>query len=268
MNTIVPLVKSYLIPGSTPFLVLMLLVVVVLLFLNDRTRRWGRYWLLAVTVLYWVLCAPLGSALLEAGLSGGIEPLESGAEARAAEAIVVLGGGSVNLRARGEVLSIITGASALRALEAARLYRLMEDPLVIASGGRNESMEDGIPESELLSDVLAEAGVPADRVVQESLSTSTREQAIELRRILRARGIGTFVLVTSPIHMPRSLKVFHVLGMDPIPGPSPLRSEGMFPNRYGLLPSELAQDASVEAVREYMATVYYWLRGWTRAAAD
>jgi uncharacterized SAM-binding protein YcdF (DUF218 family) len=149
-------------------------------------------------------------------------------------------------------------------MEGSRLYNLLGNPLVVASGGRNPSMADGVPESELLAEILVQGGVPRGRILTESLSQNTREQARELKSILEEKRVQRFILVTSPIHMKRSLGVFRAYGLDPIPGVSSMHSEGLFPSRWGLLPTTIALDASAVAIREYMATVYYQLRGWFR----
>jgi uncharacterized SAM-binding protein YcdF (DUF218 family) len=136
--------------------------------------------------------------------------------------------------------------------------------LVIVSGGSNPFLGGGTPESVLLLDMLLEAGIPGEQIILESDSQSTREQAKRIKPILEDRGIDQFLLVTSPIHMRRSMVVFEAHGMVPIPSPSALRSEG-FNGNLSILPSWIALDASQAAIREYMALGYYWLRGWLRA---
>lgn len=265
MTIIAEFVKRFLLPASAPLLILGLTIGVVCLYQGKRLKRWGRVWLTILAVAYWCFSAPLGATLLEAGLTHSYPPITYGSDAAHTKAIVVLGGGSINLRTRGGVISIITSTSALRAMEGARIYSILDDPVVIASGGQNPSMEDGIPESDLLAEVLLESGVPEERIILESLSQSTRQQAEQLEAVLSERGMQRFILVTSPIHMFRSLRVFRALGLDPIPGPSQPHSEGMFPNRWSILPSDIAMDTSAAAMREYLAISYYWLRGWLRS---
>ncbi len=259
------LVKAYLIPGTVPFLLLALLPGVVLLYGNKRLERWGRSWLVGLLVLYWFLSAPLGAGMLEAGLAGGYLQIDEPRHVGPVEAVVVLGGGSINLHARGVTTSILTSETALRVLEGVRLYHRLGDPLVIVSGGRNESMAGGRPESELMAEMMVREGVPPEAILQESLSASTRMQAEELAPILRRYGVRRFLLVTSPLHMRRALAVFQNRGLNAVPAPSVAHSEGLFPNRWSLLPSAIALDASAAAMREYLATVYYWARGWLAA---
>jgi uncharacterized SAM-binding protein YcdF (DUF218 family) len=254
-------IKDYLIPGSSTFLIIGVAIGVILLYTKDRWAKLGKAWLTLLIIFYWIISTQLVAIVLEAGLSGRTEPIEIRDQAEGAEAIVVLGGGSINLRSRGEVFSLLISASALRAMEGIRLYELMDEPLVIVSGGSNPFLGGGTPESILLLDMLLDSGIPGDHIILETESRSTREQAEKIKPLLENMDIDNFILVTSPIHMKRSMAVFEAHGMDPIPSPSALRSEG-FDGKIGILPSWIALDASQSAFREYMALGYYWFRGW------
>ena len=265
MNFLVQFIKDYLIPGSTTFLILCLAVGVTLLFFDEKFRKWGKIWLSGLLLFYWIISSPLGARMLESGLVRSYPAIETKTDADHAQAIVVLGGGSVNLRSRGDVISFPVTASALRALEGARIYRLLDNPIVIASGGSNPNLGGGIPESELLLEMLRDTGVPDDRIEIESNSQSTQEQAENLKGLLQANNISSFVLVTSPIHMLRSMAVFEAQGMNPVAGPASLHSEGFLEDTFILLPSRFALDASQSAMREYLALLYYWANGWLKA---
>ena len=169
-----------------------------------------------------LLSSPAGAGLLARTLTGGYRPIASAAEARGAKVIVVLGSGSVNLRASGRQLSSVTAEAGLRVLEAARLFELLNGPLVIASGGVTEHDGAAAPESVALQRALIDARRAADRIVLESESKNTRDEAIIVKRMLAERGLTDFVLVTSPLHMRRSMLAFEQQGMHPIPSPSPL----------------------------------------------
>ena len=178
------------------------------------------------------------------------------------DAVIVLGGGTINLKSRGEIITLLITESALRSMEGIRLYEILEDPMMIVSGGANPFIGGGRPESELMGELLIDAGVPEDRLIFETLSQSTREQATKLKPVLDEYGIERFVLVTSPIHMRRSMAVFENEGLDAIPSPSSLVSEVFSEGGLGIFPSWLALDSSQAAFREYMALAYYWVRGW------
>lgn len=262
MEGFLQIIKDYFIPGSATFLVIGLVVGVILLHLKERTRRWGRIWLTVLAIVYWIISTPLGAKALEAGLSIGYKPLDSSESLEDVDAIIILGGGSINLKSRGEIITLLITESALRTMEGIRVYELLDEPLVIVSGGSNPFLGGGRPESELMAEMLMEAEIPEERIILETLSQSTKEQASKLKPVLDQHEINSFVLITSPIHMRRSMAVFEEEGLKPIPSPSSLVSEVFTDGGLGIFPSWVALDASQAAFREYMALTYYWVRGW------
>jgi uncharacterized SAM-binding protein YcdF (DUF218 family) len=247
-------------PSGILFLLIVLTPGTVLLFMPSLAR-WGRRWLAALVVLYAVLSTEPGAMLLARTLTGGYRPLVSADEARGAKVVVVLGAGSVNLRASGRQLSTVTAEAGLRVLEAARLSDLLNGPLVIASGGVTERDRAAAPESVALQRALIALGVGADRIVLESESRNTRDEATIVKHILADRGLADFVLVTSPLHMRRSMLAFEQQGMHPIASPSQLMSDRTT-RRSGLLPSEMWLQLCDDVLYEWLARGYYWWRGW------
>jgi uncharacterized SAM-binding protein YcdF (DUF218 family) len=263
MPLIVDFVKMRLQPGSISAIMFVLTVGVVLLYAKPR---WGRVWLTLATLGYWLLTTPLGAGLLARTVATAHAPIHTSAAAGGATAIVMLGGGSINVQAEGRQLTSVSRPSALRAIETARVYHVLGDPLVIVSGGVTDTVPGGAPESDAYQTAVQALGVPADRVVSESESHNTLEEAIVLKRMLRERHIDHFVLVTSPLHMRRSLAVFASQGLYPVPSPAPLdakRRADPFP----LFPNNGALEIGNDAVYEWCALAYYWANGWTRPRA-
>lgn len=246
---------------STISCMLALLAPGTLLLFVPSLARWGRRWLAAVVFFYLVLSSPAGAGLLARTLIGDYRPLASAAEARRARVVVVLGSGSVNLRAAGRQLSSVTVDAGLRVLEAARLFELLNGPLVIASGGVTERDGAAAPESVALRRALIDVGVRADRILLESESKNTRDEVIIIKRMLADRGLTEFVLVTSPMHMRRSMLAFEQQGMHPIPSPAPLIPDRTSA-RSALLPSGLWLQVGDSALYEWLARGYYWWNGW------
>jgi uncharacterized SAM-binding protein YcdF (DUF218 family) len=228
-----------------------------------RLARWGRRWLVAVTIFYWVISSPAGAGLLARTLTYGYAPIASADAAPGTQAIVLLGSGSVNLRAGGRQLSSVTMDAGMRVLEAARLFELLHGPIVIASGGVTEHDGAAAPESAALQRALIDLGVTPDRIVLESASKNTRDEAVIIKKMLGARGITRFVLVTSPLHMRRSMSTFEREGLHPIPGPSPLVPDRSVA-RVAWLPSDLWLSVGDSVLYEWMARGYYWWQGWLR----
>jgi uncharacterized SAM-binding protein YcdF (DUF218 family) len=175
-------------------------------------------------------------------------------------AIVVLGGGSFTYRTGDLSLNLPSNSTALRVLEAARLYRLLGDPLIIASGGVVFRAGNPAPESDIIGKSLIDLGVPSQRIVSDSRSRNTREQATELKGMLEARRIDHFVLVTSPMHMRRAMAVFKAAGLAPFPSVALARSDPS-PEAWAWVPDQGWLWVSDEAIYDYFALAYYWARG-------
>lgn len=169
-------------------------------------KRRGRPGLLAGAGLaLWVLMTPAFHALL-------LRPLEyryPQPRDLSADAIVVLGG------------SLLPGASdpgggpaldrdgSARLLAAARLHRQTGLPVVVTGG----SVFGNGSWAPAAAKALEEAGVPAGKIVQEGSSADTCENAFLTAEIFRARGWTRPLLLTSAVHLPRTVRAFEAAGL-------------------------------------------------------
>ena len=263
MDAIFEIIKAYMIPGSFEFLLIGFILGVILLFAHRETRIWGSSLLAFLAVLYFLLSLPLAARTFERILRDQSEPVRTVEAAKGAEAIVVLGGGSATFRAGGNQINELSGASALRVLEGARLYELLDHPAVVVSGGTDELADALTPESVPMQQELVDLGVELEHITLESISGDTHEQARQLGELLEANEFEDFILVTSPIHMRRALSTMRAEGLDPVPSPSSQHSEGHVVESGGILPHPSALRASHAAIREGLAVLFYWLNGWT-----
>lgn len=260
------LVKSMLTPGSSGFLLLGLTAGLVLLAWGERPRRWGARWLTLLAAAYWILALPATASALESMLDSGWLPLSqtSGVEGRAV--IIVMGGGGDTYRAGTMAFSAPGEASALRAMEGARVYGLLDDALVIASGGPGGESGRGEAESRMLRSVLEANGVPGARIREESLSSSTREEALLLAEMLAGMDADHVIVVTSPSHLRRALGALAAVGIRAVGSPSREHNETRA-SAPPFLPSEGGLKDSRQAMREILALVYYAARGWLAPVA-
>ncbi len=162
-----------------------------------------------------VLLLVAGNASFAAGLLRSLEfqnlPL---AEIPKADAIVVLGGATephvpprpwVELREEGD-----------RVVYAAKLYREGKAPRMILSGGRVQWQRKLPPESADMTELVEAMGVPKTAILQDPTSLNTRENAVNVKKIMEAEGIKRILLVTSAMHMPRALALFKHQGINAI----------------------------------------------------
>src|ERR1044071_4459588 len=254
------LLKASFQPASLTLFLMLAAAATALLYLRPAVARWGRRLLTVALVAYWILSSPAGVGLLARTVTGGYRPIATAADADGAQAVVLLSGGSRTIHAAGGRLTQMTYPSALRVLEAAWVYRLLGDPLVIVSGGVTEREAGALPESQAIRDAIVALGVPASRIVVESQSRNTREEAVVLKRLLAERAIERFVIVTSAVHMGRSLATFAVAGLHPVPSASPIYQDGT-DRPFPLAPNEVSLEIGNAVVYEWCARAYYWWNG-------
>jgi uncharacterized SAM-binding protein YcdF (DUF218 family) len=244
----------------SPLTLLIALGVGVALLYNRRAAPWGRRWLLAMLVGYFALSTPVGSWLFAAPLTHGQRALRAPADARGAQAVVVLSGDFVS-RGTGDLVIDDLRSTALRVIEGVRVYRLLGDPLLVVSGGDLRRFDPPRPAAAAMRNAAVGLGVPPERIATEVQSLTTREQALFLSRLLADRHISRLVLVTSAVHMPRSLAVFRASGLDPVPSASDL-AEDLDLSLSTLVPNRDSLNLSDAALYEYAALAYYRARRW------
>jgi uncharacterized SAM-binding protein YcdF (DUF218 family) len=182
-----------------------------------------------------------------------------------ADVIVVLGGGlGLPVRPR-QFVQIIAGSD--RLWHAARLYKAGKAPRAILTGG-NVFPQDGLQgESWYASQLLAEWGIPRQRLLTETESRTTFENAINTRPLLEAMNASRILLVTSGMHMPRALGTFRKAladtGIEVVPCSADIHvTESSGPATLGIVPSPGAMSGTQAALHEYLGQFVYGLRGW------
>lgn len=160
---------------------------------------------------------------------------------------------------RGEILIVLGGSmldqgmigqsSYWRSVYAVRVYREAHFRKVIVSGG---PPQDAV--SEAMKRFMICEGIPAGVIETETASTSTRENALAVSRMLAGDG-GAKVLLTSDYHMFRASRALAKAGVKVVPAPFPeaLKEETRWQGRW---------PAFLELCRETAKIGYYYVRGW------
>ncbi len=156
-----------------------------------RTRRgrvvWRWMWL---TLLAWAVSLALFWTMLARAA-----PANTGDKAPAA--IIVLGSGTPN----GKASPTLAARLDVGLQQAARF----PSAVVVVSGGRDFSQS--VTEAEVMGDYLRARGLAPARILQEDRSTSTRENLLFTKEMLRAHGLSVqspVQVVTSDFHTMRS----------------------------------------------------------------
>jgi uncharacterized SAM-binding protein YcdF (DUF218 family) len=176
-----------------------------------------------------------------------------------AKVVVLLGAGSTAVPGRAVDLDLLEPVGAGRVLEAARVYFLLDHPLIISSGGPTEGTA---PSARVMRDALIGLGVPAERIRLEERSQTTVDEAMLVAPILRDLGVRSLVLVTSASHMPRAAAVFRAEGFTVVPAAAWDYSKRQRVRAVRLWPSVEGWHLSRSLLHEWLGLVYYSLNGW------
>jgi len=182
---------------------------------------------------------------------------------RPAAAIVVLGGctrSAVPPRVFNEV-----GAAGDRLVHAARLYNCGYAPYIVCTGGRIPFLSNNpITEGETMASLLREVWrVGSASVIVESEAQTTYDHGPKLRALFKQRHMEqNIILVTSAMHMYRSVKIFKKFGFTVQPAPADVYIDNSKSRLlFALLPSADALNTSTTALHEYYGILAYTIMG-------
>ena len=251
---------NWVLPGSVLFLVGAVVAGVAMLYGRERMQRAGRRLLIIVALFYLFASTRIGADAFLLPLHRHDAFLTDAAGAQGATAVVLFNAGANTYRARGQLLTGMAREQALRILEAARVYRLLGDPLIIVTGGYVHQT-DRPSLGGIYAESLIQLGVPPGRIVIEPAAKNTREHAANLKTYLAQHNVRRFVLVTSPSHMWRSVLALRVEGYDFVTSAA-ARDSDFEETSFALAPSGRNLERVVMALHEYIGLVYYWWNDW------
>jgi len=220
-------------------------------------RRWARKLLAAVFCFIIVLHSGIVGYGLRYPLESRYPPLLDPTRSEPYDAIVVLT--SASIPATGLIpFPTIDQAMFRRLDEAWRLYRLRPKPIVV-SGGHVNPFTPEQNENQIARDYLIRWGVPASDVIGEERSRDTFESAVEVQKLLKQQGWKHYLLVTSAVHMPRSMLAFSSQAPEPIPAPGDFSLGKLEITPLDALPSQGAAREIGASLHEYIGLAnYYW----------
>jgi uncharacterized SAM-binding protein YcdF (DUF218 family) len=238
-----------------------ILGLVALVLIGRRMRRAAFVFCAVAVGVLLLFSLPITAHLLTRGLEGRYDPQRTYPRS---SAIVLLGGAGVP--ALPPRLYPETGPFADRIMHAARLYHQDLAPILIVTGGKITFVSDfeGC-EAENNAFLLRELmGVDSADIVIEGRTRNTREDALAVVNALSGRDVPyEIILVTSAVHMPRSVALMKKVGLTVHPAPCDFSAEKHFQWRIlNLLPRASALYGSTVALHEYYGLLAYRLLGW------
>lgn len=192
-------------------------------------------------------------------------------EVPVADAIVVLGGGT--LAQETPRPSVEINGAGDRVFYAMRLYQQGKAEHILLSGGYIEWINASpISPAEDMRELMITFGVPEDAIWLQPESQNTYEDALYSAEILKEQGITRVLLVTSAMHMPRSVALFEQQGIDVIPAPTDYTltetawqdlTRASLPEQIiSLVPSVSNISLTTAVLKEYIGMWMYSLQGW------
>ncbi len=160
---------------------------------------------------------------------------------------------------KGDVIILLTGGSTVeghtRLFAAAELQRTLEIPIII-SGERSRSKYCYVKKSN--EKYLIELGVSQSKIIVETESRNTIENAKQVSMIIKKYGFNVPILVTSQYHLKRAILAFDKIGVQVIPYPAGEKFENKMCHTMSyFLPKTFIHTAA--AVKEYLGLIVYHL---------
>lgn len=188
-----------------------------------------------------------------------------------ADAIVVLGGATESVLSPRP--SVELNAAADRLFHGAQLYHEGVAPKVLLSGGDIDFLTlSSTSPADDMAIVMEMLGVPEDALWLQGESQNTYEDALYSCQMLKDNGAESVVLVTSAMHMPRSVAVFEKQGCTVIPSPADFTvTEAAWTNLWhpdieefliNLVPNYSNLSLITKSLKEYIGIIMYTLKGW------
>ena len=248
---------------STPIVwVLLLLVVSILLLRSARKQprlKVGWYLLVAGTsILFFLSLTPVSNTLVYSLESQYITP--SVDDAGKLDIIVILGGGiytSDGLRKTPEA----SGATYSRLFNGVSIFKNSSAKVLVLSGAGNWGNES---EAEVMKDLAVMLGVPGDKIVIETKSQNTMEQAIELAKLFPPSENKRIGIVTSALHMPRAVQAFQEKfpKENIVPFPVGYISSSAEFSLNSFVPTADAFMTSTDTIHEEIGMIWYRFSAW------
>ena len=128
-----------------------------------------------------------------------------------ADIIILLGGGVITDVQDVDGAGTLCASPANRLLTAVRLQKLLNLPILLSGGQGNGNTE---AESIVSGRILKSLGVPEEKILLESNSLNTTQNAVYSAEIMREKNFKRPLLVTSAFHMRRSVLNFAKCGVE------------------------------------------------------
>jgi uncharacterized SAM-binding protein YcdF (DUF218 family) len=248
-------------PLLEPLGALALLMALAVLWLLFRCQWRSALWLGVPTAAIWILgSSPLAETLAERAESSCATNTLAGLPA--ADAVVALGGGQ-NV-SRHDPLGFSTGEAGDRVLAALEMVRRGKARTLVLGGTAAPPAPPNRTAIALVQDWVTAWHLAPGGVTNLGVCANTHDEALRCRQLQLQHGWQEVILVTSALHLPRSVAVFKKAGVEVIPVAADFQVAGV-PQPVGCFspfPRQHRFEILSLYLHECIGTVVYRLRGW------
>jgi len=223
----------------------------------------SRVWSVLAIVLwlgFYALCT--SPVAVNALIAMQEQPYATMGECSAGSHLILLGGGVDSRVQSAQDFYRMQPATFVRASLASTIAQAEPELRIIVAGG---ALRD-VAEADVIGGYLGSLGLSEPRLILESNSANTRENAVNVSRILANEEVtGPVRLVTSALHMHRALKTFERVfdDTDLVLCPVATDVKGLLnPAAYAWMPQTTTLVKFDLLLHEVVALVVYRLRGW------
>lgn len=245
--------------SGEPMLTVLFVMLLVAVLLYWMRRRWPGHVLLALVVLFFIgIGCGVVPRVMVRDLQADYRPDPPVAWAQR-NAIVLLGAGTVHPEHDSLIPSFFADG---RILKAAQLYAACKatggDCHLVVCGG--DSQDHGEPESVVYGRALRKLGIPAADLTLETRSMTTWQNAQFSRPLLRDYAPQHLVLVTSGIHLRRSLLYFAHFGvsLQPVAGDWLRADRQLLPDAWNFLLADVTLHEYLGILRYHVYNAMGW----------
>lgn len=175
--------------------------------------------------------------------------------------IIVLGG-VVNQFITVDRKQIAVGGAVERLTEFAKLAARYPTAKLIFTGGSGQLGKQGLKEADVIAPLLRALGLNPGRVLFESQSRNTSENATFSKKMMKPNPRQNWILITSAFHMPRAIGSFRRAGWNVFAYPVDYYTTTIQSLSPKLNLRKALNRLSI-SIHEWVGLTFYWLSGRT-----
>lgn len=144
-----------------------------------------------------------------------------------------------------------------RIMKTAQLYNKYPKKIYISGGSSLQNRES---ESSVYKRELVLLGIPEEDIIIEERSRNTKENSTYMKWIMTEENLKSGLVITSAVHMPRSMEVFKDDKLEFYSVPCDFTAHQTKQNNLAYIPQFKVLKDLYSAFWEYIGLVYYKIR--------